>query len=107
MHVVAHPARDADCTRRTLRLEPGRDDHAIAMQVGSVGNRVADIDPDAEADGAIRRVALITIRTCCCTFTAQRTAPSVLSNTMSSESPRSQCLQPSEVPTSSKPISRL
>ena len=27
------------------------------------------------------------IGTCCCTFTAQRTAPSMLSNTMSRESP--------------------
>jgi hypothetical protein len=63
--------------------------------------------------------------TCCCTLTAQRTAPSTLSNTMSSESPPVLTILPpcsaiagsirslrsvrsrSSVPMSSRPISRL
>ena len=87
MHMIAHRPRDADATRRAFGLEPGRHDHAVAMQIGSVGNRVADIDPYAKADGPIGRVAPSWSGTCCCTFTAQRTAPSMLSNTISSESP--------------------
>jgi flagellar motor switch protein FliG len=65
------------------------------------------------------------VGTCCCTCTAQRTAPSMLSNTMSSESPPVWTILPpcsaiagsirlrrkvrslSRVPASSNPISRL
>ena len=54
MHMIAHRARDADAAWRALGLEPGRDIHAVAVQVGSVGNRIADVDPHAEADGCDR-----------------------------------------------------
>ena len=36
--------------------------HRIAMQVGSIGNRVADVDPDAKADGSIGRLVAIVDR---------------------------------------------
>src|SRR5690348_3953215 len=62
MNMIAHRPRHADATSWAFRLEPGGDDHAIAVQIGSVGNRVADIDPNAEADGTIRRMALVMIR---------------------------------------------
>ncbi len=62
MHMIAHRPRDADAARRAFGLEPGRHIHRVAMQVGSVGNRVADIDPDAKADGPIGRVVIIMVR---------------------------------------------
>ena len=87
MHMVAHRSRDTDTARRAFSLKPRRHIHRVAVQVSPVGNRVAKVDPDAEADGPIGRLVAIVVGTCCCTFTAQRTAPSMLSNTMSSESP--------------------
>ena len=59
VHMIAHGARDADEPRRTFRLQPCRDDHAVAVQVGAVGDRVADVDPDAKADAAIVGVARV------------------------------------------------
>ena len=59
MHMVAHRSRDADTTRRTFGLKPCRDIHRVAMQVGSVGNRVANVDADAKADGSIRRLVAV------------------------------------------------
>ena len=87
MHMIAHRSRDTDAARRTFGLEPGRHIHRVAVQVSPVGNRVAKVDPDAKADGPIGGLIPSWIGTCCCTFTAQRTAPSMLSNTISSESP--------------------
>ena len=85
MHMVAHRSRDADAARRTFSLNSCRNIHRVSVQISPVCNRVADVDPDAEADGAIGWLVAIMVGTCCCTFTAQRTAPSMLSNTMSSE----------------------
>ena len=59
MHMIAHCSRDADAARRALGLKPRRHIHRIAVQVGAIGNRVADVDPDAEADGSIRRLVAI------------------------------------------------
>src|SRR6476661_5535247 len=42
--------------------QPGGDDHAIAMQVGSLGDSVTNINPNAEADVAVRQVILIMAR---------------------------------------------
>jgi hypothetical protein len=43
-------------------LQPGGNDRAIAMQVGSIGNRITDIDPNAEADRAVGRLVLVALR---------------------------------------------
>ena len=58
------------------------------MQVSAIGNRVAKVDPDAEADGSVwRLIAVDGSALAVAPDTAQRTAPSILSNTMSRESP--------------------
>jgi hypothetical protein len=49
--VIAHRPRDANATRRTVSLKSHRHIDSVAMQVRSIGYGVADIDPDAEADG--------------------------------------------------------
>ena len=59
MHMVAHRPRDADATRRTFGLEPRRHIHRVAMQISSIGNRVANVDPDAKADGSIGRLVAV------------------------------------------------
>ena len=61
-HMIAHRSRDADAARRTFGLKPRRHIHAIAVQIGPVGNRVANVDPDAKADGPIGRLATIVDR---------------------------------------------
>ena len=53
LHMVAHRPRDADATRRTLGLKSLRHIHHLAMQIGAIRNRIADIDADAKADGPI------------------------------------------------------
>ena len=87
MHVIAHRSRDADSAGRAFGLKPRRHIHRLPVQVGPVGNRIANIDPNAEANGSIGRLVAVVGGNSCCTFTAQRTAPSMLSNTMSRESP--------------------
>ena len=87
VHMIPHRARDADGARRTFGLEPDRHVHRVAVQVGAVSDRVADVDPDAKADSPIGGWLASWRGICCCTFTAQRTAPSMLSNTISSKSP--------------------
>ena len=59
LHMVAHCSRDADATRRTFGLKPCRHIHRVAVEVSAIGNRVAEVDPDAEADGPIRRLIAI------------------------------------------------
>ena len=56
MHVVSHRARHADTAHRARRLQPGRDVHAIAVQVRAVRDHVADVDADAEADATVWRL---------------------------------------------------
>jgi hypothetical protein len=62
MHMVVHRARNADAAGRAFGLEPGRHVDAIAVQVGAIRNCVADVDPDAEPDGAIGRLLAVAIR---------------------------------------------
>ena len=52
--MIAHRPRDADTTRRTLGLKPRRNIHRIPVQVCAISNRVANVDPDAKADGPVR-----------------------------------------------------
>ena len=53
VHMIAYRARDADGARRTFGLEPDRNVHRIAVQVGPVGNRVTDVDPHAKPDRSV------------------------------------------------------
>src|SRR5215469_14763266 len=48
-------ARDADATRRTLSLKSDRHIDRVAMQVGSIGYGIADVDPNAKSHRALRR----------------------------------------------------
>ena len=59
MHMIAHRSRDADAARRTFGLKPRRHIHRVAVEVSAIGNRVAKVDADAEADGSIRRLIAI------------------------------------------------
>ena len=55
-HMVAHRSRDANATRRTFSLNSCRYIHRIPVKVSSIGNRVADVDADAKANGSIWRL---------------------------------------------------
>ena len=52
MHMIAHRSRDTDAARRTFSLKSRCYIYRIAMQVGAVGNRVSNVDPDAETDSS-------------------------------------------------------
>ena len=54
--MITHRSRDADATRRTFSLKSRRHIHRVPVQISPIGNRVANVDPDAEADGSIRRL---------------------------------------------------
>ena len=56
MHMVAHRSSDTDTARGTFGLDSGRHIHCVAVQVCSIGNGVADIDPDTKANGSIWRL---------------------------------------------------
>ena len=62
MYMIAHRSRNADATRRTFGLESRRHIHRVPMQISPVGNRVAKVDPDAEADGSIGRLISVVDR---------------------------------------------
>src|SRR5271165_2791487 len=57
--MVAHGSRDTDAARRAFGLQPGRHIDSVPMQVGSVRDRIADVDPDPKADGPIRRLVAV------------------------------------------------
>ncbi len=56
MDVITNRARHANFARRAFGLEPCGNVHCFAMQIGAIWDGVADLDADAEADGAIRRL---------------------------------------------------
>jgi hypothetical protein len=56
MHVVTHRARDANLPGGTYRLEPYGYVYRFAVQVCSVWDGIAYIDPSSEANGALRRL---------------------------------------------------
>jgi hypothetical protein len=61
VHMVADGARNTYPARWTLGLEPGRDIHALAMQVRTIGNYVTDVDANAKPDGLIGgMIAIVT-----------------------------------------------
>src|SRR5690242_21765602 len=49
-HMITHRSRHADGARETLRLKSDRNIDRIAVQVGALGNCIADVDTDAEAE---------------------------------------------------------
>ena len=53
MHMVAHGSRDTNTTRRTFGLESRHHIYRVPVQICAIGNRVSDVDPDAETDSAI------------------------------------------------------
>ena len=57
--MITHCSRDTDAAGRTLGLKPRSDIDHVAMQVGSIGNRIADVDPDAKPNYPIRRMVAI------------------------------------------------
>src|SRR5690348_4181789 len=59
--LLAHRTGNAHCTRRALGLKSHRDVDGVSMQVSPVGDRVADVDSDAEADGAVRRLRAVVV----------------------------------------------
>jgi hypothetical protein len=59
MHMVAHGLRDTNACRWTLGLQPCRDIYDFTMEVSTVSNRVANVNPDSKSDGSIRRLVAI------------------------------------------------
>ena len=53
--MIAHRLRNGDTARLGDAFQTGRDIDAIAVDVGSFDNHVAEIDADTEFDAAILR----------------------------------------------------
>ena len=87
--MIAHGSRNADAARRARRLESRRYIYRIAVQITSVWDRVANVDPYAKANGSIRRLVGVVDWNPSCILRAQRTAPSTLSNTSAASRRRS------------------
>ena len=60
MHMIPHRARDADAAHRAFRLQSGCDVYAVAMEVSAIGDHVADVDADAEANAPVRWLIAVT-----------------------------------------------
>ena len=59
MHMIAHCSRDADPANGARCFQSGGDVDAVAVKVRAVRYHVANVDGDAEADAAIRRLVTI------------------------------------------------
>ena len=59
MHVIAHRPRNTDTARRTFGLNSCCHIHRVAVQVSSIGNCVANVDPDAKSNSPIGRLVAI------------------------------------------------
>ena len=59
MHMVPDSPRDADAANGTRRLQSCRDVRTVTVQVGTLGDHVADVDPDAEPNAPVRRLVAI------------------------------------------------
>ena len=60
--MIAHRSRYTDTARRTFGLESCRHIHRVAVEVSAIGNRIANVDPDAETDGPIWRLVAVVDR---------------------------------------------
>src|SRR6516162_1423677 len=54
VHVIAHRTRHADTTWRAFRLQPCCHFHHVTVDVGAVGNDIANVDADAKSDSSVR-----------------------------------------------------
>ena len=52
-HMITHPSRNTDGAWRAFGLKPRRHIDRVAVQIRAIGNRVAKVDSDAEADDLI------------------------------------------------------
>ena len=59
MHMIAHRSGDTDTTGRTFGLKPRCHIHCVAVKVSAIGDRVANVDPDAEPDGSFRGLVAV------------------------------------------------
>jgi hypothetical protein len=62
MHMVTHRSRDTDAARGAFCLDSDRHIDRVAVKVGSIRDRIANVDPDPKADSAIMRLATIKAR---------------------------------------------
>jgi hypothetical protein len=62
LHMVPNWSRNANATGRAFGLDSSRDIHRFTVQISPVGNRVANIDSNAEADGSIGRLITVMYR---------------------------------------------
>jgi hypothetical protein len=61
-HLIAHHAADADPTGFGQGFEPRRDIDPVTIDIAPVLHNVAEIDPHAELDAAIRRHIDVSLR---------------------------------------------
>ena len=54
MQVIAHGSRDTDTARLAFSLEPRRHVHRIPVEISSICNRIANVNPDTETDRSLR-----------------------------------------------------
>jgi hypothetical protein len=62
--LIAHHSRDADASRFSQALQPGRHVHPIAENIAALGDDVAKIDSDAEFDAPVFGYIGVTIQHC-------------------------------------------
>jgi hypothetical protein len=124
-HLIAHDLADADPAWLGQRFQPCRYIDSVTVDVATVFDDVADIDPDAELDAAIGRHIGVSRRHLALHLDGTSTAATTLGNSINSPSPvvltmRPRCsltfgspisrrivLKAASVPSSSAPISRL
>ena len=123
--MIAHRSGDADATRRALGFKSRRNIHSIPVQISPISNRVANVDPNPKADSSIRRLIAVVDRDLLLHLdgTAHRPVDAVEHDEQGIASRlddpaavlldrrvyqvAAQSPQPSSVPASSNPISRL
>jgi hypothetical protein len=57
--MIAHRSRYADASWWTFSLEASNYIHRVAVQVGPIGDSVANVDTDAKANGTIWRLVAV------------------------------------------------
>ncbi len=59
VRMVTDRARNTDPAWRALGLKPGRHVHSVTMQVGAVGDHIADIDSNTKPNASVRGQTII------------------------------------------------
>ena len=62
MHMIAHGPGDADSARWAFRLKSRHHIHRIPVQVSTIRNRVAKVDPHAKPHDPLGRVVAVVYR---------------------------------------------